>query len=382
MANGYCPALLLHMEALAGCDNAKRLQPNGFLQSVLSNMDDSIALNSGYANGHTRPTTVAFRRRPLASDTVDGFPDCNIATTSPYAEFALPQLFTKSRSFWIPSSTIRQYCSDVSEYVTIGTANTTSMNKQTQVMKEVYDVILAEVGALVTSIDAALVTQMSTQWGVNAVTGTATAVPLTFSLSTNGMQDAFVRLMSDARINEFCDADGISLVGNGPFSDLSLIKKWFTDCCSANGVNKSVLMDGFPNIFYDRNTTSIWGANHIGMFEKGSTALITAPQYVGNFAGRIATSEYFSMNVPVADYCCPQEFLDRLAIDVQIKEMDCNPMLQLDGAAAPAAVGGPGVLVMISWTGTLFVRPTNMYNTGDPLAGSNGTLHYIITATP
>src|SRR5690606_37937687 len=209
---------------------------------------------------------------------------------------------------------------------TINGSNTSIRNGEgTAVMKEVYSMIVEQLGALISNLNAALVTQMSTQFGVNAVTGAATSTALTFDLNTNGMQDAFVRLMSALRENEICDTDQLAFVGNGPFSNLDLIRNWFANGPADNGINKAALMNSFPNVFFDKDTRSIWGANQIGVFEKGSVALINYPQYVGNFARRLANSEYFTMNVPISEYCCPQQYLDRLQFDVQIKEMDCGP---------------------------------------------------------
>lgn len=379
MANGYCPSFLLHMEALAGCNPAKKLGPKGFLQAVLSQMDDSVtaSLNDRYTGGHTRSATVAYRTRPLASSVLDTLPDCETALTPAYNEFNLPSLLNRSISFWVPDSLLRQYCADVSQYVTIN-GNTTTMNKETAVMKEVYSMLVEYAGALTSSINTALVTQQATAFGTNTVTGVATSTALTFDLNTNGMQDAFVRLMSDLRENEICDTEGLSFVGNGPFSNLDLIRQWFANGPADNGINKAALMNSFPNVFFDKDTRTLWGANQIGVFEKGSLALINYPQYVGHFARRLANSEYFTMNMPIDEFCCPQQYLDRLQFDVQIKEMDCAPELAINGAAAAAQ--GPGVMVMLSWQGSLFTRPTTLYAVGDPLAGTNGTLRYTITA--
>lgn len=376
MANGYCPAILLHMSNLAGCDPYKKLGPKGFLSGVLSQMDDSITadVNSSYTNGHTRPVTVAYRKRPLSSTTLTTLPDCETAATSAIAEFSLPSLISRSRSVWIPMSLIRQYCADVSNFVKLGPGS------ETRVMREVYDVLIGEAGALIGSINTALVTAMSTQFGVNTVTGVNTSTALSFGLGTNGMSDAFTRLVTDVRENEICNDGKLFIAGNGPFANLDLIRNWFANGPADNGIDKANMMQSFPNVFFDKDTRAVWGANQIGVFETGSLALINAPQYVGNFAGKFGGSEYSNIAFPVEEYCCPQQYLDRLRIDVQVKEFDCNPTLTLDGGAA-AAAGGPGVMVMLSWQGNLFVRPTTLYNTGDPLEGTNGTLRYTITAT-
>jgi len=383
MATGYCPSILLHLAALGGCDTAKKLHPTGFLSAVLSSMDGSATteLEQQYAAGHKRVAAVKYRKRPLASAVVDGMVDCDVSTTNPYAEFTPTSLITKSKSVFIDYATIRQYCADASNPVNITkTSNGTVMlNNQTRAMQEVYDLILSEATALVKGINIALVTAMSTTFGKNVTTGLATSKAISFSLTSNGMSDAFVTLMADARENEICDTDGLTLVGSGPFANLDLIRKWFANGPADNGLNKANMLDSFPNVFYDKDAASIWGANQVGMFEKGSVALVNYPQYVGGFAGKMANSELFNMRLPLADFCCPQPFLDRLAIDVQIVENDCPTSMTLDGGAAASA--GMGVNVILSWTGALFVRPTTLYRTGDPLDGVNGALRYTITAS-
>lgn len=376
MPNGYCPAILRHIESLAGCDPAKRLSPQGFLQAVLKTMDGSATLNDAYRNGHVVPLTVKYRERPLASTTLDTMPDCVTASTNPYKEFTLPNVITKSRSFWVPMSTIRQYCEDASRLVNITGANFSPRNLHTQVMSEVYDLLLSEAAALISAIDLSLVTQMSTQFGKNLHTGSNAAEALEFD-PVGAANSALFHIMSDMRENEFCDFGNVSFVGTGPFINLELFKNWWGNCCDASGLNKAVMMNAFPNMFYDKNTRAVWGTDNVGVFENGSIGLISAPKYVGSFAGRVADSEYFTLNFPVNEVCCPQQFLDRLTIDVQIKEFDCNPTLAIDGGAA-APAGGPGVMVMLSWTGSLWVRP-DMFRTGDPMDGANGTLRYQIS---
>lgn len=376
MPNGFCPALLMHVSALAGCDPSKRLSPQGFLQAVLKTMDGSAEIGAGYDGGHVRPLTVWYRERPLASTTLDTMPDCATASMTPRKEFAPPSVITKSRSFWVPMDTIRQYCQDASQYISITGAQTSSMNQQTRVMREVYDILLAEAGALVSSIDLALVTQMSTQFGKNVTTGDSLAKPLDFVFENNGMNKALFEIITDMRENEFCDFGNVSFVGTGPFINMELFRDWWGNCCSASGMNVGRAIESFPNMFFDKNSRAVWGQDIVGVFENGSVSLINAPKYVGNFAGRIGNSEYFTLKFPVNEFCCPQQYLDRLTIDVQIKEFDCNPMLAINGA--PAAAQGPGVMVMLSWTGSLFVRP-DMYQAGDPLDGTNGTLKYEIS---
>jgi len=380
MPNGYCPAILTHIEAITKCNPARKLSNQGFLAAVLNNMDDSVKaeINSGYDDGHVKGVSVAFRRRPLASEVSDTEIACDTALTPAKDEFSLPSLLTKSISFYVPNSLIRQYCKDSSERVVLDINQDAALNDrgETAVMKEVYDMLIEYGGALLANIDAALVTQQLTQFGTNVKTGAATATALDFAPGTIGMGNAYVRLMEDMRENEFCD--DVYMVGNGPFSNMDLIRNWFSSQPGANGVNNSAMLNSFPKVYFDKNTRSIWGANQIGVFEKGSQGLITYNKYVKSFAGRIANTEFGTIALPTAEYCCPQEYLDRLQFDIKVREIDCPTTMTINGASTTVS---EGVQITLVWRGSLWTRPTNLYKSGDPLLGTNGTLRYAITET-
>jgi hypothetical protein len=374
MANGYCLPILTHIEALAACNPAKKLDPLGFTTAVLNQEDGSIQaeLNAGYENGHARPaTTVIYKKRILEDEVSDTPNACDAASTPAKLEFTLPALHHKSISFWMPDDLLRQYCSDVSQYVKIN-GNVSVMNGDTQVMKEVYDDLINYGRALLKSINTLLVTQASTQFGINVTTGSSDATQVNFSLKKNGMQDAFVRLMSDMRENEICD--NVTIVGNGDFANIELVRKWFANAGADNGINKAAMVNDIPKVYFDKSTKTIWGENHIGVFEAGSLGLITRNMYVGNFARRLANSEFFSMALPVAEYCCPQDGLDKLMFDIQIRQIDCPTELLVNGSSATVS---QGLQVIMSWNGSLFVKPDSLYEDEDELAG---TLRYEIAA--
>lgn len=366
MANGYCLPLLNHIEQVLNYNPAKKLAPLGFTQAVLSQMDDSVtqAVNAQFESGHTRTNTVKYRKRTLISEVSDTA-SCDTAFTPAYDEFNIGTPNYNQISFVVPNSLIRQYCKDASQMTKLG---------ETQVMREVYEIFVEKANTLLRVINSNLVTSMSTKFGKNLVTGSNAASQLSFSLGKNGMDDAFVRLMTDMRENEFCE--GVTLVGNGPFANIDLIKKWFAASGADNGINKAQMVNDMPSVFFDKDTRAIWGDNQIGLFEKGSMALLAYDQYVGDFATRLANSEYFTMELPVNEYSCPQQYLDRLRFDVQIREIDCPITMNINGVSTTVK---EGVQVILSKTYGLFVRPDNLYDDLDPLDGTNGTLRYEIT---
>lgn len=375
MANGYCTSILAHIEALAGTNPAKKLPVLGFLNAILSNMDGSVKeqpINQGNEMGHTRPLVVKYRKRGTI-DEVSDTESCDASTSPVYNEFTLPSLLYRQISFWLPDATIRQYCKDVSEKVKIS-GDAAVMDGDTAVMREIYDLLVEKGGTLLQAVNQALVTQMSTQFGTNIVTGNNNATPLTFNLGSNAMQDAFVRLMSDLSDNEM--TRNITIVGNGPFTSIEDIRRWFANAAADNGINKAQMLADIPRIWKDNSTKTIWGANQIGVFEKGSIHLMSQNNYEGSFARKLANSTLFTMSLPVEEYNIQQEFLRKLRFDVQLREIDCPTQINIDGT--PTTVS-EGVEVILKWRGNLFVKPEELFDAADPLFGTNGTLRYSIT---
>lgn len=372
MANGYCPAILQHIEAIAGCNPAKKLAPLGFLQMALNAMDGSATtLNDQYEGGHIRPLTVKYRKRILDSAISDTPSACDTGSTPAYNEFTPPALLYREYALFVPDSLIRQYCQDASQYVRIDASGNAILQQETRVMKEVYDMLVECGTAVLRSMNKALVTQMLTKFGNNVTTANANARSLSFSLDTVGMQDAMIQLIADWRNNEFCD--DVLMVGNGPFATYDLIKEALAGTGLTDNVSKLI-----PKVFFDKDTTGIWGANQVGVFEKGSVALIHRNKYIGNFARQVATSNFFTMALPVDQYCCPQDSLDKLLFDVQVKEFDCPVELNINGQVT--TTDGPGILIVLSKEFSLFTKPGNLYESADDLYNTNGTLRYQITA--
>lgn len=367
MANGLCTNLLNHAAQVINYNPATKLSPLGFTQAVLSQQDNNVEanVNQQFQNGHTRTNTVKYRKRVLESAVKDTA-SCDDVNTPAYQEFNIGAPAFRQVSMWLPDSLVRTYCQEASQMVPLG--------RETSVMRELYSMIVEYGNALLRVVNKDLVTAAATRFGKNLVTDSTSASALSFSLSKNGMDDAFVRLMTDLRENEFCN--DVTLVGNGPFANLDLIKRWWASMGADNGMNKAAMMADMPNVFFDKDTRSIWGDNQIGVFERGSMALLAYDQYVGSFAGRRANSDFFTMALPVAEYSCPQQFLDRLRFDVQIREIDCPTTLTVNGSSQTVKTG---VQVILSKTFGLFVRPDDLFDDSDPLDGTNGTLRYEIT---
>lgn len=366
MAQGFCPALLRHIVEIAG-DNApgRKMQVAGMLAMTFCCQNSSVSpINDQFEAGHRRNLTIKYRRRPTVSDTQTE-ENCDINTQPGYLEWTVPALSYRSISFHIADDQIRQYCTDASRMVSAGVP-------ATQVMAEVYDLIIEHANTLMAAINRDLVTQQATEFGVNVSDG---GVGTYININRNGDQfildDGIIQMMQDLQENEICGDPCI--VGGGLFS--AYTKAQALACCNNAGMDFS--KTGLPNFFFDKDTQTIWGNNSVGVFAKGSVKFVGYNQFVGSFAGEKPGGSIFTtLPLPVNEFGCADDCLRDLVLDMQLKYIDCPT--EIDVAGTPTTVQR-GWQVILSKHFTLWTQPDNAFDTGDPLEGTNGTLKYFIS---
>ena len=375
MANGFCPSLLSHISAVIGMnDKNKQIFPAGFLRKLLETYDSTSVLNAPYEGGHVRPLSLSYKRRPTSSAVRDAAPDCDFFNIPTKQEFEVPSLDTKSTGFFMNDDLIRQYCKDASEYIKLDKqANTYILERETHVMREVYDSMLDYVNILLTEVNKSLVTDMATKFGNNVLTGNANAVAYDFDIRSTAINDGIIKLFSDLRENEICDS--VHIVGNGDFMNLEMIMEIFNNSTD-QGINRADFMRMLPQMYYDKHTKSIWGDGEIGVFARDSVQLISQPKYQMGFERRLGNSTFFAVPFPASAMQCAQGNEDKMMIDVQIKEFDCAT--ELSNGYGEQTTIGPGVQMSLSYNYKLFVTP-DIFDAADPLAGTNGTLRYKMT---
>ncbi len=68
MANGYCEALLLHLESIAGQNYpGQKVTMPGFLNMLVTSPDRPSAIQEGYQGGHYRTVNVRYMPRTVAA---------------------------------------------------------------------------------------------------------------------------------------------------------------------------------------------------------------------------------------------------------------------------------------------------------------------------
>lgn len=363
MAQGFCPNLLFHINEVAG-ENApgRKMGVAGFLAMLFCCQNSSASiLNTTYEGGHQRGATIKYRRRPLLSDTQTA-DNCDINTQPGYLEWNLPALNHRQISFHIADNLIRQYCLDASRMRTVGAP-------PTAVMQEIWDLIIEHASTLLRAINLDLVTAMATEFGVNVTTGTDTKA---INIPRNGndyiLDNGIIDMMQDISENEICGEP--CLVGGGIYSAYDRARA--LACCNAAGIDLS-RGTGVPRFFFDKDTQTIWGENSVGLFAPGSVKFISRNRYVGPaWAGQKGNSTFATLPLPVNEFGCAEDCLRDLVFDMQFKYFDC-----------PTEVEGGGTVdrgwqVILSKDFAFWVQPTDAFQPGDELEGTNGTLKYFV----
>jgi hypothetical protein len=369
MALGFCPALLRHIEDIAdGNAPGRKMHVAGFMAALFCCQNSSVSpINDEFDGAHVRPLTVAYRQRPTSAHVQDE-DNCEINRIPAYAEWTLPAMGFKSTSFYLPDSTVQQYCVDASVQRPVG-------QPPTRVMEEIYGIILEHANLLMSEINKDLVLDMATQFGENVTTGSATGKVI--NINRDGDQfildNGIVDIMRDLQENEICGEPCI--VGGGLWASYSIAQA--AACCNAAGLNVGQL--SMPKYFFDKNPQTYWGDNTVALLAPGSVKFIGRNAYSGSFAGEKGGSFFTTLPFPVAEFGCNMdECLRDLVFDLQLRYIDCPETIEVNGTPTLVNRGWQGIL---SKRYALWVQPTNAYATGDELEGTNGTLKYFITNT-
>lgn len=366
---GYCEALLVHLNDIAkGNTGANKVTPQGFLETLCASTpeDGQAAVNQGFDENTGSFRDVKFMYQPRALDTLYQISDnCDVQSAPAYTEGTVPSLQYIQRGVFIADAQMQRYCSEYSKSLKIG-------KPATDFMRGHLDLVLPQVYALYSRINKQLISAMVSQFGVNARTGSNAPATINIPQNTtiNNLQTGITQLLYDLEFNEICG--DVCIVGNGLFT-ASELQNAIKTCCDSQGLDSSKW--NFYTYRSDFATASLWGTNQLGVFAKGSIYLITRNRYVGSYAGDRGSSFFTTFTPPVpADAC---SMLARcLTLDLQVRYLDCPQTINIDGVATAV---GRGLELIFSSNYNLWVAPTNQYEAGDRLFGTNGTLRYAIT---
>lgn len=370
MANGYCPALLRHINDIAeGNASANKLNVSGFLAMLFCCQNSFVSpVNDGnQSNGNTRSLTIKYRKRPTLSD-VDTDDNCEINSIPSYSEWTIPNLSFVKTSWFLSDAEIQKYCDEASQLRTLG-------GGIPQVMNEHYLIFLERANILLRAINRSLVTSAATQFGNNVTTGGSGGKVININRSGTGyiLDNGIVDMMRDIQENEICGEP--CLVGGGLLSAWDMANN--AACCNQAGLDMGRL--GVPKFFFDKDTQQIWGQDTAGLFAQGSVKFIGRNKYTGVYAGQKGNSFFGTVPMPVSAFNCNvDDCLRDLVFDLQIRYIDCPTTIDVGGT--PTTVNRGWEFILSKEFG-LWIQPTDAYPTGDPLEDTNGTLKYFFTNT-
>lgn len=350
---GKVGAIIKNITTVATINDPQlKITPVGFLKMLVENNALVQVLNEeDLQRGHTRDIKVRYMQRGLESEVSDR-DDCETPVTSEWKEANIGAAMFSKIGIMIPDDKIREYEAVASE--------PTSLNN-VKISRALYETFLANVGALLNKINKNLVAAQATKWGTNAAYGTADAQNIALGTKAD-MNDGLVKLLLDAENNEI---EGDLLVcGNGLVRAFDVYNKL------KSGVDDKGFGALALNAYSDPKTTTLWGKNHFGVFAKGCVGFVDINKNVGDFAGEKGASMFFQIPMPVMvnGTVLPMNF------DCQLKYEDC-PQYDSQGNK----VADRGYKLIISKTYGLFNLPDDCFKEGDPLAGVNGSFHYVAT---
>jgi hypothetical protein len=365
----FAPFILNHLADVAESNAPQtKVTPTGFLKACIEHdpsitMPEAEKLRLNTETGQIKQIRLSYLQRLKPSQTAST-DTCDNDFIPVYSDFMLTAPLFRKISFLIPDETIAHYMADA--------AQTSEMGKPaTPFMNEFMTTIKTYANGLLGAIDLDLIGQIT--WGVNAVTGVNTATSLNIEKDATkfDLTTGWAQLLNDLDVNEF---EGTPIiVGNGIFN--KFVRSRGFQGNKMNGLNDGEYADF--DWYFDNHTTapSNWGANNIGLFSKGSFGFVDLNKFVGFRAGQKGVSFFFQIELPTS-VVQSDGTAAGIKFDCQLKYIDC-PTTVWNGYANITA--NRGWQLIISKNFGLFQIPSDAYQTGDVLAGNNGSLLYAIT---
>lgn len=353
---GVAAAIMMNISAIAGLNDPQlKITPVGFLKMLLENnaMTDVNNIDD-IRSGDDRTISLKYLQRGIESE-VSNVDDCETPITPSWKTTNIGEPLFNKIGIFISDKDMRKYVTAASNPTALG-------DSAQKVSRALYETVLTHINALLQKIDGNLVAAQALKFGVNAAYGSASAQPIALGTKAK-MDDGVVKLVLDAEANEVYDE--LLVCGNGLVRAFDVYNK-LKSGTDANGFGALDL-----KAYSDPKTVSGWGANHFGVFAKGTIGFVDCPQYVGDYAGDKGSSYFFQIPMPLP---LSDGSILPLMFDCQLKYIDCP---STDGQGNEQKRGWK---LIISKTYGLFNLPSDCFKSGDPLQGVNGSFHYVATA--
>jgi hypothetical protein len=374
MANGYCEALLLHLESIAGVNYpGKKVTVPGFLNMLITQPDRPFA--AANVGGHYKDVRVKYMPRTTTAQ-VSTSDTCSVDFVPAYLETTVSVDQVAQTGVWVSDDVVRQYCEDASRTVAVGVP-------ATQLMTEHLNSILHAMNGIYQKMEDELTDAVV--FGAHQATGSNAAVTVNIEQdgTLNDLATGLTKLLMDAQVNEFCGNPLMVGPLGSKFHAFNLQKE-YNALSPATGYDPAMLaMNSGYQFFASGFAAANFGnANALAMFAPGSAHLIERLDNVGSFAGQRGSS-FFTTIIDPRTQCWTPNGLSNIQFDLQVKYIDCPDDLgRLNGGGAidpTELTAARGYALIIKKRYDLFQTPTNAFDAADRMTGSNGALLYTIT---
>lgn len=359
---GFVQALLLNINLIAGLNDPQtKITPVGFLKMLYEN--NALAQINNLPDlqaGKAREIKIRYMQRGTESDVTDT-DDCETPITPEWKETSIPEMQFSKIGIFISDEQMRKYQIEADQTLAAGTPSA-------PLMRGLYETLIVKVNGLLQKMDTNLLSAQNTKWGKNIAYDADTAQQIALG-TTAGLNDGYVKLLDDAQANEVLD--NLLICGSGKVTRYDIYQR-IKNGFDAQGIGSLPL-----NAYYDPKASTIWGADHFGVFAKGMIGIVDWNKNVGAYAGVRGQSVFFTIPLPVQ---VGNEVIP-ITFDAQLKYIDC-PTFSADGAKTQDR----GWQLIVSKHYALFNTPKDAFAAEDRLNGMNGTFHYVATdataATP
>jgi len=336
-----------------------KVTPPGALRLLLDNPDRPNVIGEAYTDGHRREMRVKYKVRSVLSQTSTSR-SCDYNIIPVYKETTAPINNYVQIALRIDDDTIRQYCEDASNTVALP-----GSNPPTTLMAEHLDSILHALNGPIQRMDTVLLTSMVANFGVNVATGNNAAQTINISkdLQIQDLNDGILKILADFQDNEMIGTPQV--VGSGLFNKWAMLQPFKQ--MDFSGINSPAQLQMFQ-WYNDAKSSTIMGADQIGVVAPGTFHLLENLRNVGSFAGTKGGSTFATMTDPYTG----------LRWDIQFKYYDC-PTTVTNAYSGATSTIDMGWVLIISKYYDLFVTPASAFDGADVLAGVNGAFRYTIS---
>ncbi|MES2731721.1 MAG: hypothetical protein V4714_08230 [Bacteroidota bacterium] len=355
---GACPALLTGLAAVTNGALTELNTPVGFVQALVDPSNTQgvdIIQQAGGEEGHLKQVRVVFKQRVLPSE-IATTKDCNTGTEKPRLEEVYSIAMERHHTITVKEQTIRLLCDAYSKYlsVPINARSTTGQSVSAlQMLGEIVNDWMLDIDPMRQAINQDLLTAATLNTG-KYQGGTALKTFDVIKTADHAVVYTGFNIFKQ-ELSRLGMRGQPLMVGEGKM-ELAIMAANI-GCCNTQGqdLGKMATNPGFKFYKDQYLGTAFGNADAFLAFMPGTMQLMSYNRYVGEFARPIGAKVRGTF---------PDPIIPGLKYDFSIEANTCSEYYDLK----------------IDAYYDLFAAPSNVFKTGDRLAGVNGVVKGIATA--